>query len=389
MTLTDLNRKESFPPKKVITKDNWLESEENLRAYTQRSEFGPTRTIWRGDKQATSLCYEDYPLDLSTIKTEQGTSISDYLEQTKTDAFMIMKKGKVLYEDYFNGYQHYEPHALNSATKSFVGLLVEIIAFDGLLDLNQKASYYLPELEGAGLGNGTIQQLLNMQVPITFTPVETPYGFGRGTPILIATESMTKPKGYKGPENIYEFIMDSQSAGTPGTEFKYENAQTETLAWIIKRITGKNLAQLLQEFIWQKLGAEENAFIHIDPIGTEIASGGMRATLRDLTRFGEMMLRQGYYNHQQIIPEPLFRNSLEGSNRQMLARSVDAYLKTYSYCHHWWIANNSYHAYAARGKFNQEIYIAPQAEVVIVKLSTNVNNTFGEPYYDTIIRHLL
>ncbi|WP_077595964.1 serine hydrolase domain-containing protein [Oceanobacillus kimchii] len=387
--LSDLNKVETFPPKKIITKDNWLHSEENLRAYTHRSDFGATRTIWRGQQQPTLLTYDNHYLDLTNIMTEQGNLVSDYLEETNTDAFIITRKGKIVYEDYFNGYLYYEPHALNSASKSFVGVLVALMVHEGLLDLNKKSAYYLPELEGTGLGNGTIQQLLDMQVPVTFPPVETPFGFGRGTPILIATGSILKPKGYKGPENIYEFILANQSAGTPGTVFKYENAQTETLAWIMKRVTGKNLAQLIQEMIWMKVGAEENALIHIDPIGTDVASGGMRATLRDLARFGEMMLHRGYYNKQQIIPEVLFRDTLRGSNREMLAKSADHYVKEYSYHNHWWIANNDYAAYAARGKFNQEIYIAPNAEVVIVKLSTYIHPTVGEPYYDAIIRHLL
>lgn len=263
--------------------------------------------IWKGSQKPSLLSYADDSLDLATIYVHKHESVLAYLERTNTDAFLVLHKGKILYENYFNGYPFYQPHALNSASKSFVGLIVGLLADEGVLDLTKKAFYYIPELEGTGLGEGTVQQLLDMQVPVKYMEADTPMGIGRGTPIFIASGSIPKPENYHGPENLYEFMVASKRAIPPGTVFKYENGQTETLGWIIKRLTGKNLAELIQQYIWSKLGAEENACMHLDGIGTDIASGGMRATLRDLGRFGSMMCNNGFYNGQQIIPVPIIR----------------------------------------------------------------------------------
>lgn len=365
--------KQAFPPNQedIVTKDNWFTSKKHLQGYCHSGELSPCRMIWKGSQKPSLLSYADDSLDLATIYVHKHESVLAYLERTNTDAFLVLHKGKVLYENYFNGYPFYQPHALNSASKSFVGLIVGLLADEGVLDLTKKAFYYIPELEGTGLGEGTVQQLLDMQVPVKYMEADTPMGIGRGTPIFIASGSIPKPENYHGPENLYEFMVASKRDIPPGTVFKYENGQTETLGWIIKRLTGKNLAELIQQYIWSKLGAEENACMHLDGIGTDIASGGMRATLRDLGRFGSMMCNNGFYNGQQIIPVSIIREIQKGGNPQLLEESNHHYLPGFSYHNQWWISHDQYGGYSARGKFDQQIHIAPKTETVIVKLSSN------------------
>lgn len=380
-----------FPPpaEDIVTKDNWFMTKKNLQGYCHNGELSSNRIIWRGDQKPTPISYAKEPLDLAKINVKNEESVSAYLERTNTDAFLVMHKGKILYEDYFNRYKSYQPHALNSATKSFVGLIVSLLDDEGVLDINQKASFYIPELEGIGLGEGTVQQLLDMQVPVKYMEADTPMGIGRGTPIFIASGSLPKPANYKGPENLYEFMLSSKKDKMPGTAFKYENGQTETLGWIVKRLTGKNLAELIQVFIWSKLGAEENALMHLDQIGTDIASGGMRATLRDLARFGEMMRNNGYCNGQQIIPERIIRGIQKGGNQKYLAESSHHYLSGFSYHNQWWVSHDQYGGYLARGKFDQQIHIAPKADTVIVKLSSNhSSNSEGIDAFQAIIQQI-
>ncbi|MFU1996177.1 serine hydrolase domain-containing protein [Priestia megaterium] len=366
------NEMKVFPPYKedIVTKDNWFTSQKNLQRYCHSGDLSPSRIIWRGNQNPTQLSYTKDQLNLEKIKDKNAESVLSYLERTNTDAFLVMYQGKVMYENYFNGYKSYQPHAMNSATKSFVGLIVNLLADEGLLDINKKSSFYIPELDGTGLGDGTVQQLLDMQVPVKYLEADTPLGIGRGTPIFMATGSIPKPDNYDGPENLYDFMTSSKKDKIPGTAFYYENGQTEALGWIVKRLTGKNLAELIQEIIWSKLGTEENALMQLDLIGTDIASGGMRATLRDLARFGEMMLNDGYYNGQQIIPGHIIREIKKGGNRKYLAESNHSHLSGFSYHNQWWVSHDQFGGYSARGKFDQQIYIAPKADTVILKLSS-------------------
>src|SRR5438105_5031696 len=70
----------------------------------------------------------------------------------------------------------------------------------------------------------------------------------------------------------------------------------------VKRASGQSMAELLSQRIWQKLGAESDAYFMVDSIGTESGGGGLNTTLRDLARFGEMIRNKGRFNGQQIIP---------------------------------------------------------------------------------------
>ncbi|MFE4707895.1 serine hydrolase domain-containing protein [Peribacillus simplex] len=386
------NEMKVFPPRPedIVTKDNWFTSQKNLQQYCHSGELSASRIIWRGNQKSTQLSYAKDQLDLEKINDNNAESVLAYLERTNTDAFLVMHKGKVVYENYFNGYKSYELHAMNSATKSFVGLIVSLLADEGLLEVNKKASFYIPELEGTGLGDGTVQQLLDMQVPVKYMEADTPWGIGRGTPIFIASGSMPKPDNYNGPENLYEFMLSSKKDKIPGTAFYYENGQTETLGWIVKRLVGKNMAELIQEQIWSKLGAEENAEMQVDLIGTDISNCGMRATLRDLARFGEMMLNDGYYNCQQIIPEHIIKEIKKGGNRKYLAESIThSHLSEFSYLNQWWISHDQYGGYSARGRFDQQIYIAPKADIVIVKLSSHLPRAKETIAFQKIIKYIL
>jgi len=386
------NETANFPPnaEDIVTKDNWFTSQKNLQRYCHRGELSPCRAIWRGKQKPTQLSYAKEQLDLEKINDKNAGSFLSYLQRTDTDAFLVMHKGKVMYENYFNGYKSYELHAMNSATKSFVGLIVRLLADEGLLDLNKKASFYIPELDGTGLGDGTVQQLLDMQVPVKYLEADTPWGIGRGTPIFIATGSIPKPDNYNGPENLYEFMLSSKKDMVPGTAFHYENGQTETLGWIVKRLTGKNMAELIQEKIWSKLGAEENAEMQIDPIGTDISNCGMRATLRDLARFGEMMLRDGYFNNQQIIPVHIIREIQKGGNQKFLAESTThSHFSGLSYINQWWVSHDQFGGYSALGRFDQQIYIAPKADTVIVKLSSHLPRVTETNAFQSIISYIV
>src|SRR5262249_58194004 len=111
------------------------------------------------------------------------------------------------------------------------------------------------------------------------------------------------PPDYKGPRTLYEFLVKLEREGEHSGAFAYKTPNTEVLAWIIKRVSGRSLADLLSEHIWSKLGAEENAYFLVDSVGTESGGGGLAATLPDFARFGEAMRNKGRLHGQQIIPE--------------------------------------------------------------------------------------
>ena len=174
-----------------------------------------------------------------------------------------------------------------------------------------------------------------------------------------------------GPQDIYSFAQTLQKEGAHGS-FAYKTINTEVLAWVLRRVSGKSMAQLLSERIWQPMGAEQDAYFIVDRQGTEMAGAGLNATVRDLARFGELMRNNGRARGQQIIPAAVVQGIAQGGDRitYLRAGASPVSMEGRSYKDQWWITNNEHGAYMARGIHGQSIYIDPVAEMVIVRLAS-------------------
>ena len=104
---------------------------------------------------------------------------------------------------------------------------------------------------------------------------------------------------------IYDMLREAEETAPPGSAFSYNNGSTETLAWIIRTITGKSLAENVSERIWSQIGMKENAYYVTDETKVEQASAGLNATARDMARFGQLLLNNGEYNGKQILPSSI------------------------------------------------------------------------------------
>lgn len=136
------------------------------------------------------------------------------------------------------------------------------------------------------------------------------------------------------------------------------------------RVTGKPVDELLAEHIWQPMGSEYDAYMTVDGLGTPFAGGGLSANLLDLARFGQLLLDNGKYQDKQIIPPAAIASIRAGGDRKAFAKAGYATLPGGSYRSMWWVFQNANGAYAARGVHGQTIYIAPAAEMVIVRFAS-------------------
>ena len=76
----------------------------------------------------------------------QTQSFREMMDSTHTDSFLVLKNGEIIYEEYFNGMSSDSLHLMNSITKSFIGMLVGILAEKGVFNTQDKVTKYLPEL---------------------------------------------------------------------------------------------------------------------------------------------------------------------------------------------------------------------------------------------------
>ena len=311
-----------------------------------------------------------------------------------TDGIVVLHQGRIVYERYFGVLAPHRQHVAFSVTKSFVATLAATLIDEGQIDETARVSDYLPELHASGYADATIRHALDMTTGLRFTEDyvdqnSSIWHFSR------AGNIRPRPPGYQGPEGFYAYIETVEKESAHGERFGYKTINTDTLAWVMRRVTGQTLSELLYERLWSRLGVEQDAYFTIDPIGVEFAGGGLSLSLRDLARFGEMMRLDGRYNGQPIVPTAVVDDIRRGGDRQLFALAGYNLLTGWSYRNMWWVAHDDHGVFTARGIHGQAIYIDPTAEMVIARfashpLGANVNlDPTSLPAYRALADHLI
>jgi len=316
------------------------------------------------------------------------------LQANYTDGIIIVHRGKLVYERYFGVLKPEGQHAAMSITKTFTGTLAALLVAEEKLDPERLVADYVPELAASGFGDASVRQLMDMTTGIHFSEdyadpkAEVWAHAAAGNPL-------PKPADYQGPRTYYEFLQTVKPQGRHGEAFHYRTANSDALGWVIARVSGRNVAQLLSERIWSRLGAEQDACMSVDSIGTPFAGGGLNAGLRDLARFGEMMRNEGRYNGTQILPAEVVADIRGGANRDDFAKAGYRLLPGWSYRNMWWVSHNEHGAFMARGVHGQALYVDPLAEMVIARFASHpvagnaANDPTSLPAFEAVAKHLL
>ena len=361
-------------------------------------EFLPTKQVSRGLGSAMPFNYAlDKKIDsIKFIPTGSNREITwkKSLSTNYTDGILILHKGKIVYEKYIGCLGETKKHAAMSMTKSLTGLLAEILIAEGRLDEKAIVSSIIPELKNSAFGSATVRQVMDMTTALDYSE---DYSDPEADIWIYSAAASPLPKGseYKGPDGYYEYLQTVKKNGDHGKAFGYKTINTDALGWIVSRATNHNLTDLLSEKIWQKIGAEQDAYMTVDGRGTPFAGGGLSAGLRDLGRVGQLMLDGGTINGVRLFPKSVVNNIRIGGDKEAFKKAGYTSLQGGSYRSMWWVFHNSHEAYAARGVHGQTIYVDPKAEMVIVRFASfpEAKNSYIDPTslpaYQAVANYLL
>ncbi len=365
---------QGFPPDPagLVTLDNWTSAPHLRWGFQHVREIVPTARIGRGGSGPFE--FEHHPRDLGAIVFEPpggGTmTVSEMLEETSTDGFLVLHRGQIVSEHYWNGMTSSTTHLLQSVSKSVAGTLAGIVAGRGLLDPERPVTEYLPELDGSSFDGATVRDVLDMR---TGTAYDETYADADSDVRLTEEIAGWRPARDGLPfSNLYEQIAHLDNARPHGEMFEYRSILTDLLGWMLERVTKTPYAELVSRELWSQIGAEHDAEITISG-GITLPDGGMCMTLRDLGRFALLNLREGRMGDRQIVPREWVLDSRHGDEESRRAyaageRVVDR--PGWLYRNQWWVIDPERGISTALGIHGQFAYINPPADVVCVKLST-------------------
>jgi len=367
-------------------------------AFSNMREFLPTARVARGSGSVWEL-----PValrgDLDAVefqRLDDGRTLTweQSLAENFTDAILVLHKGAIVYERYLGVTRPDNTHIAFSVTKSFIGTLAEMLIAEGRLDPAAPVADLIPELAGSGFADATLRQVLDMTTALDFSEEYTDptSGIGAMSNALGLTPRMP---GYTGPTDVYAFLPTIRKSGTHGARFTYRTCNTEVLAWIVARTTGKRIDKLLSERIWAPLGMEQDADFLTDSTGMPFAGGGLNPVLRDMARFGETMRCDGFGNGGQAIAREVVAGIKAGGSKEAFAPAGYQTLPDCSYKSQWWSMPGNHGAFSARGIHGQAIYVDPTAEMVIARFGSHpiaANTAFDAtslPAFRAISDHLM
>ena len=367
-------------------------------SYSNMRRLVPTSVVPRGQGAASTLARaERSDLDAITFQPTGGNNLMTWAQSLAanfTDGILVLHRGRVVYERYFGVLDSATQHLAFSVTKSFVATIAGILAIEGALDDRATVASYLPELKHGGFADATLAQLLDMTTGVKYTEDYVDDGAGIWA-LARAGNFRPRPTDYRGPGSFYEYLRTVEKDYGHGERFAYKTANTDVLAWVLRRATGKTISDLMSGYLWSKLGVEQDAYFTIDTTGVEFAGAGLNLTLRDLARLGEMMRLGGRYNGHQIVPAAVIDDIRAGGDRERFAGAGYTQLPGWSYRRMWWVSHNEHGAFAARGIHGQAIYIDPAAEMVVARFAShpqgaNVHlDPTSLPAYHALAKHLL
>ena len=288
-------------------------------------------------------------------------SLVNYLEASGTTAFLVIHKDKLVYERYFDGYDESSLNTSFSMAKSYASALVGIAIDEGYIkSVNEPITNYIPELlkKDKRFESITIRNLLTMSSGIK-------YEEGGGLPW---SEEADDTKTYYSTD-LRELALNCRIEGEPGEYFEYNNYNPLLVGLILERATGMSVSRYLQEKLWKPMGMEADGSWSLDSTqsGFEKMESGVNARARDFGRFGMLFAGEG----RQLISRGWVEESTRADTR------TDPSLE---YQYFWWVntPDDKTSHFSARGKYGQYIYVAPEKDLVIVRLG----KAEGEKGYD-------
>ena len=308
-------------------------------------EIFDSRTLERGDPETWEF-HEDFENKILEQHDEE------FHEEWQSVAYLVVKEGKILFEKYWEDYDQNTISNSFSMSKSIVGLAAGIAIDQGMFkSLDQKVSDFIPELKENNKENITIGNLVTMATGLNFGESYTdPFGF--------------QAKTYYG-SNLFDKALEYPLEKEPGSEFYYQGGNTLLLAKAIENASGMPLSDFVQEYVWEKIGAESDALWNLDgENGFEKASCCFYATARDFARFGQLYLCQGNWEGEQIVSA----DWVDQSVRPILIPDTSG-RPADNYGYHWWLADHKgMDIYSMRGMKGQYVIVIPDKEMVIVRL---------------------
>ena len=311
------------------------------------------------------------PLDLGA-----AWSLEDpdrFLAETQTSSLLVLQDGVIRHEQYLRGGAN-ELRTSFSSVKSIVSTLIGLAIEDGsIASVDEPITSYVPELleRDRRFAEITVRDLLTMSSGLRYVERSLPWSDDAQT--------------YYGTD-LRATALSVRIEEPPGRTFLYNNYNLLLEGLILERATGERVSDYLSSHLWQPMGAEADASWSLDSVGSgfEKMESGFNATTRDYARFGLLFANDGRAAGRQVVPESWIDLAT--------SRALETWPNS-GYGFHWWTGRfDDWRLpeghFMAAGNLGQFVYVAPDEDVVVVRLGDDYGTDDWPERFVQIVEHL-
>ena len=342
-------------------------------------ETWPTKN-WERSKPDTQGMNSD---SLSAFSKKLASGELGYI-----DDMLVIRNGKIIFETSYtndydslfratdtkpNKYNYYDTewhpyykksklHTMQSISKSFTSAAIGIAIKKGHLEsVEQSIMPYFSEYNSSNPDtrrkNITIENLLTMTTGIAWDELSMPY-----------TDTTSSCVQMEATQDWVRFVLNQPIAHDPGKKWEYSSGATMLLSHIITEATGRDLAEYLEENLFNKIGIKDYFWKHTDS-GLTDAEGGLYLEPKDLAKFGYLYLNNGAWNGEQVLPQNWVENNLN--------KPLDTIWPSFKYGHQWWLIpyGENQISMLASGLGGQRMLVIPEFNIIAVFTGWNIYET--------------
>ena len=303
-------------------------------------------------------------------KNYNNYTLSDELMQIHKEfgsiAYLVIKNDSIVFEDYYDGFGQDSKSNSFSMAKSYVSALLGKAIKDGYIkSLDQPVGDFISEYSEGTAAQMTVGDLASMASGLNWD--ESYY-----SPFSVTTRAYFD-------DHLEPVMLGLGMKEKPGTAYKYLSGNTQLLAMVLERATGKKLADYLSESLWKPLGANQDALWQLDSEegGLVKAYCCIASNARDFARLGKLYKDYGEWNGQQIL------------DSAFIAKSITPRFEGEPYGYGFWLKDyKDKKVFMMRGHLGQYVIVIPEDDLIVVRLGHSRGKTNATGYPDEMDAYL-
>lgn len=258
-------------------------------------------------------------------------------------SLMVMRRGAVIAEGWWEPYRQDDVHLLYSLSKSFTSTAIGLAVEEGLLSLDDAVMSIFPEQTppepSENLKAMKVRHLLTMTCGHDKDDISDMY----------AREDGSWIRGFLSREVPFE----------PGMHFLYNSSASYVLSAIIQKLTHLTTLDYLRPRLLDPIGIN-HATWEVSPEGVSMGGWGMSITTEAIARFGQLYLQKGVWNGQSLLPEAWVEDATRFHVSNASNDQVD-WQQGYGF--QFWRCQHD--GFRGDGAFGQFCVVIPSAELVV------------------------